>query len=82
MKTKSGLENEYGQSVSLNSIHIDGKLEGLLLTMLVKQRYLNDSDETIEASYTFPAGSQVLRNHPGGKHQPLKNAHYCPGLRS
>ena len=56
MKTKSGLENEYGQSVSLKSIHLEGKLEGLLLTMLVKQRYLNDSDETIEASYTFPAG--------------------------
>jgi Ca-activated chloride channel family protein len=56
MKTKSGLENEYGQSVSLKSVHLEGKLEGLLLTMLVKQRYLNDSNETIEASYTFPAG--------------------------
>jgi Ca-activated chloride channel family protein len=56
MKTKSGLENEYGQNVSLKSVHLEGKLEGLLLTMLVKQRYLNDSDETIEASYTFPAG--------------------------
>jgi len=56
MKTKTGLENEYGQNVSLKSVHLEGKLEGLLLTMLVKQRYLNDSDETIEASYTFPAG--------------------------
>lgn len=56
MKTKTGLENEYGQSVSLKSVHLEGKLEGLLLTMLVKQRYLNDSEETIEASYTFPAG--------------------------
>lgn len=56
MKTKPGLENEYGQSVSLKSVHLEGKLEGLLLTMNVKQRYLNDSPETIEASYTFPAG--------------------------
>jgi Ca-activated chloride channel family protein len=56
MKTKTGLENEYGQNVSLKSVHLEGKLEGLLLTMLVKQRYLNDSEETIEASYTFPAG--------------------------
>lgn len=56
MKTTTGLENEYGQNVSLKSVHLEGKLEGLLLTMLVKQRYLNDSDETIEASYTFPAG--------------------------
>jgi Ca-activated chloride channel family protein len=56
MKTKTGLENEYGQNVSLKSVHLEGKLEGLLLTMLVKQRYLNDSEDTIEASYTFPAG--------------------------
>jgi len=56
MKTKTGLENEYGQNVSLKSVHLEGKLEGLLLTMLVKRRYLNDSEETIEASYTFPAG--------------------------
>lgn len=56
MKTKTGLENEYGQNVSLKSVHLEGKLKGLLLTMLVKQRYLNDSEDTIEASYTFPAG--------------------------
>lgn len=56
MKTKTGLENEYGQNVSLKSVHLEGKLEGPLLTMLVKQRYLNETDETIEASYTFPAG--------------------------
>lgn len=56
MKTKTGLENEYGQNVSLKSVHLEGKLEGLLLTMLVKQRYLNNSEDTIEASYTFPAG--------------------------
>lgn len=56
MKTISGLENEYGQKASLQSVHLQGKLEGLLLTMLVMQRYRNDSDETIEASYTFPAG--------------------------
>lgn len=56
MKTNVGLENENCESVSLKSVHLEGKLEGLLLTMRVKQRYLNDSDDTIEATYTFPAG--------------------------
>jgi Ca-activated chloride channel family protein len=56
MNTKTGLENEYGQSVSLKSVHLEGKLQGLLLTLVMKQRYHNDSDETIEASYTFAAG--------------------------
>ena len=51
---KSGLENEYGQSVALKSVHMQGRLEGLMLSMTLRQRYLNDSDETIEATYTFP----------------------------
>ena len=56
MSNNSGLGNQYGENVSLQSVHLEGRLEGLLLTMLVKQRYVNDSDDTIEASYTFPAG--------------------------
>ncbi len=56
MSTSIGMENEFGQSVSLKSVHLEGRLEGLLLSMLVRQRYLNDSEETIEVSYTFPAG--------------------------
>ena len=66
MNTKSGLENEYGQSVSLKSVHLEGKLQGLLLSMCLKQRYLNDTDDTIEATYTFPAGwgAQLLGFNP------------------
>lgn len=56
MKTQTGLENEFGQRVALQSVHLEGQLQGLLLKMTVKQRYKNDSDATIEASYTFPAG--------------------------
>ena len=56
MKTTSGLENKYGQSVALKSVALNGRLEGLLLTMKISQTYLNDSNENIEASYTFPAG--------------------------
>ena len=56
MKKSTGLENEKGQSVALKSVHLDGRLDGLLLTMKVFQTYVNDSKKTIEASYTFPAG--------------------------
>ena len=56
MRTTLGLEDEIGQSVSLKSVRMEGKLEGLLLTMQVSQHYRNDTDETIEATYTFPAG--------------------------
>ena len=56
MRTTLGLEDDLGQSVSLKSVRMEGKLEGLLLTMQVSQRYRNDTDDTIEASYTFPAG--------------------------
>lgn len=56
MRTTLGLEDDLGQSVSLKSVRMEGKLEGLLLTMQVSQRYRNDTDDTIEATYTFPAG--------------------------
>ena len=56
MRTTLGLEDQIGQSVSLKSVRMEGKLEGLLLTMQVSQHYRNDADETIEATYTFPAG--------------------------
>jgi Ca-activated chloride channel homolog len=56
MNTYTGLKNDMGQSVALKSVHLDGRLDGLLLSMKIRQSYFNDSDETIEASYTFPAG--------------------------
>ena len=56
MSKKMGLETEYGQSVVLKSMHLEGRIEGLLLTMKSRQTYLNDTGETIEASYTFSAG--------------------------
>ena len=56
MSTPLGLEDDAGQSVSLKSVRMEGRVEGLLLTMQVSQRYRNESDDTIEATYTFPAG--------------------------
>ena len=56
MSTPLGLEDDAGKSVSLKSVRMDGRVEGLLLTMQVSQRYRNESADTIEATYTFPAG--------------------------
>ncbi len=56
MNTHTGLKNDLGQNVALKSVHLDGRVDGLLMSMKIRQSYLNDSAETIEASYTFPAG--------------------------
>jgi len=45
-----------GLRASLESVHIDARIEGLMLTIKLRQRYLNASPETIEAVYTFPGG--------------------------
>ncbi len=51
-----GLTTEYGQGVALKSVHLEAKLEGLLLSATLSQKYINDTDESIEATYTFPLG--------------------------
>ena len=51
-----GLTTEYGQGVALKSVHLEAKLDGLLLSATLSQKYINDTDETIEATYTFPLG--------------------------
>ena len=62
MEHQIGLEDQNGLSVSLKSLHMQGKLEGLLLTMKIRQRYQNDRPDHIEVTYTFPGGwgSHVL----------------------
>ena len=65
MTTHIRLEDENGQRVALTSVALEGRLEGLRLTMKVSKHYVNASPQTIEASYTFPAGwgSQLLGLH-------------------
>jgi Ca-activated chloride channel family protein len=41
-------------TVSLKSVHVDGRLDGLLLQVKVRQSYRNEADHNIEAVYTFP----------------------------
>lgn len=57
MSHKSGLISEDGEvNVSLKSVRLEGRVEGLLMTMKMRQRYVNESRDTIEAVYTFPGG--------------------------
>ena len=43
-----------GEEVAMKSVHIHGKLDGLLLRMKVRQTYTNESEDTLETVYTFP----------------------------
>lgn len=43
-----------GQPVMLKGVRASGDLRGLLLEMLIEQRFSNPSDKSIEVVYTFP----------------------------
>jgi Ca-activated chloride channel family protein len=43
-----------GQAVSLKSVHIEGRLDGLMLTMKSRQTYRNTAKVNLETVYTFP----------------------------
>ena len=57
MKVKEqacSLAGKRGETVSLKSVHVDGRLDGLMLRVKVRQSYRNEVDHNIEAVYTFP----------------------------
>ena len=57
MKAKEqacSLAGKRGEAVSLKSVHVDGRLDGLMLQVKVRQSYRNEADHNIEAVYTFP----------------------------
>ncbi len=43
-----------GEEVAMKSVHVHGKLDGLLLRMKTRQTYTNNSNDTLESVYTFP----------------------------
>jgi len=43
-----------GETVALKSVHVDGRLDGLMLAVKVRQNYRNDSGKNLETVYTFP----------------------------
>ena len=43
-----------GEKVAMKSVHVHGKLDGLLLRMKTRQTYTNETNDTLETVYTFP----------------------------
>jgi RNA polymerase sigma-54 factor len=50
----AALQSEDGEQMALKSVSVVGRTSGLLLEMRIRQTYLNNTDEIIEAVYTFP----------------------------
>jgi Ca-activated chloride channel family protein len=50
----SSLTSSQGESVVLRSVHAHGRLEGLLMSMTLRQVFRNDQSKTLEVTYTFP----------------------------
>ena len=73
MTEVSNLRSSSGDTIALKSVHLDGRLEGLMLRMKVQQRYRNETGKNMETVYTFPLawGSTLLGMgvEIGGKHQ-------------
>lgn len=43
-----------GETISLKSVHVEGRLDGLMLHVKVRQSYRNDAGHNVETVYTFP----------------------------
>ncbi len=56
------LKGRDGLSVSLRSVHVEGRLDGLSLNIKVRQAYRNETGKNLETVYTFPLawGSTLL----------------------
>lgn len=55
MKNESAsLTTAQGDSVVLRSVHAQGHLDGLLLSMTLRQVFRNDTKKNLEVTYTFP----------------------------
>ncbi len=55
MKNESAsLTTAQGDRVVLRSVHAEGHLDGLLLSMTLRQVFRNDTKKNLEVTYTFP----------------------------
>jgi len=65
------IDNIRKKQIVLQSVHIDGTVDGLFAVMTISQRYRNDSGQNLEIVYTFPlaCGATLLSMHVtlGGK---------------
>ncbi len=54
MNSSSQLVSSEGVAATLQSVQIEGRLDGLLLSMTTRQHYKNTGKTNLEAVYTFP----------------------------
>jgi hypothetical protein len=52
MTQETSFKSATGETVALKSVHLNGNLEGLLLSTKVQQRYRNDTGKNLETVYT------------------------------
>jgi Ca-activated chloride channel family protein len=50
------LKSVTGERIALQSVHVEGQLDGLLLSTTIRQEYHNDTGKNLEIVYTFPLG--------------------------
>ena len=50
------MESAGGERISLKSVAISGRVEGLLFSSTIRQEYVNETDKALEIIYTFPLG--------------------------
>lgn len=54
MSNEASFKSLNGKSLVLKSLHLAGRLDGLMLTMRICQRYRNETGKNLETVYTFP----------------------------
>lgn len=54
MSQDAGLISTNGKRIALQSVHIEGQVDGLLASMTITQRYRNHTGKKLEVVYTFP----------------------------
>jgi len=53
---ESMMESPNGEKLALQSVRVEGRLDGLLLSTVIRQHYRNDTAKNLEIVYTFPLG--------------------------
>jgi Ca-activated chloride channel family protein len=56
----TSLVTNHGQSIPLQGVRAQGRLDGLVFTLEVEQRYQNPLPDSVEAVYTFPLPSRAV----------------------
>ena len=54
MSGNFGLAGTNGAPIALKSVHLEGRLDGILADVTITQRYRNESGKNLEIAYTFP----------------------------